>query len=289
MPSKLWVYWGSLFLLFSPTTLHAEDREREVWNKFLQRKATRDRQIVNDLRADAKEPWEGHFYPTTGFFGRPRRSWIISRKHGYVSRSKLIDMGRVEASGDRIRLISESPSDSWDKNHEYVVVRWSKRVYLVEPDSLLSFCNAVNGGSISKEKGQGSIYLSRHNDDEIEVTGLPQVPSEYKEYLLEKPITAKIVRINDVKEDVAIRGWQFRYSGLSMTLDCGKRDGIRSGMEFFFLDWKNRPYSDVYVISLTERTCEVLVCGITTKAGKFFRRGVQLSTADSLQTAKDDD
>jgi len=79
-----WVYWASLFLLFSPSILHAENREREVWNTFQRRIATREMQIRNDLRADATEPWEGHFYPTTGYFSRPLESWIISRKHGYV-------------------------------------------------------------------------------------------------------------------------------------------------------------------------------------------------------------
>ncbi|HTU88844.1 MAG TPA: hypothetical protein VMF69_01995 [Gemmataceae bacterium] len=250
--------------------------------------AARDKQIRNDLRADAKEPWEGCFYSWDPF--RLGDSWIISRKHGYVSTSKLIDMGRVEASEDRIRLISESPSDSWEKTHEYVVIRWGKRVYLVEPDYLLSFCNAVNSGMISKEAGRGSIFLLRGTDDHVEASGLPQVPKEYKEYLLTKPVTGTIVKINGVKEDVAVHGERFLHSGLSITLDRGKRDGVRSGMEFFFLDWKSSPLgSEVFVISLTDRTCEVLVCGITTKKGKLFKRGVQLSTADSLESAKDDD
>ena len=98
------------------------------------------------------------------------------------------------------------------------------------------------------------------------------------------------MRINGVKEDVAVQGERFLYSGLSITLDRGKRDGVRSGMKFHFLDWKSQPLgSEIFVIALTERSCEVLVCGITTKKGKLFQRGFQLSTADSLQSAKDDE
>jgi hypothetical protein len=246
--------------------------------------------ILAELKAGRREPWEGEFFATTGFWGLSQ-GWLIARKAGYVSTTRLRDLGTVDATGDRVTLISDSPiKPASGKLTEYIVVPWGERAYLVKPELLLSFCNDVNAGRMQSPGTTMGLYLLRLEDWEKKVSGLPDVPKEYRQYLLDKPLAGTIVAVNGLKEDVAIFGDRFLRGGLSVTVDIGKRVGVRTGMEFFPEQESDRYESGVsriVVVSMTAERAELLVvCEEPEKARKTFKPGLRLTTSDPLHRKK---
>src|SRR5262249_42877786 len=161
-------------------------------------------------------------------------------------------------------LVSESPAKPWGLTRlVYVVVPWGDRVYLVEPESLLDFCNDVNSGNFRAFPAGG--YLLKVEDFRKKASGLPQVPEEYKDHLLKEPVTGSIVQRHGEKGDVAVRGQKLLRSGFSVTLNVGKQHGVRTGMRFYPEEEQDQEVFDVFrelfVISTTAKQCELLVCG----------------------------
>jgi hypothetical protein len=242
--------------------------------------------IQVDLKAGRRELWEGSFLATVGLRGS-ETGWIISGKAGYVSTSRLLDMGTVEAKGDRITLISDLPiKPPKRKLTEYVVVPWGKRVFLVQPRLLLSFCNDVNSGSMRRPGETRGLYLLRVDDWETKASGLPKVPKKYQEYLLKNPISGTIVSVNGLKEDVSVLGERALRDGLAVTLSVGKRAGVRTGLTFFPQRESDRLDPNLFrivVISVTAERAELLVvCEDNEKARKRFLPGMRLTTSDPL-------
>jgi hypothetical protein len=238
------------------------------------------RAITAELKRGRREPWEGVFYDGSSSIGLAR-GWMISRKVGYVSTTRRYDWGTVEVKGDRIILVSENPGKPWGLMPlEYVVVPWGPQVYLVEPDCLVAFCNAVNSGGLGRYT-PGGEFLLRVEDFDKSPTGFPRVPEEYKDYLLPKPITGSLAKTNGEKGDVAVLGLKLLRSGFSWTLDVGKKHGVRTGMKFYPAQETDREVSSsFYVIAVMEKESELLEYSFTEGAKSQGRPGMRLSTRD---------
>jgi hypothetical protein len=191
-------------------------------------------------------------------------------------------MGSVKVEGNRIALVSEAPGNAWGLMPiEYVVVPWDGQVFLVEPADLLAFCNDINSACLRRSVPAGRYLLRVKDFDKERPKGLPEVPAEYKEYLLRRPIHGAVVRVGDDKQDVAVRAQQWLKSGTSLTLNVGKKDGVRSGMRFFLeRDSGTVGLSQFFVISLSERQCELLQC--RDDGQDRAKVGLWLTTADPL-------
>jgi hypothetical protein len=246
---------------------------------FYDKMPLRKRAIEAELKTGQHEVWESRFYDGSPFIGIAH-GWIISRKTGYVSTTRRLDMGSVKVKDDRIALISEAPNHAWGLMPlEYVVVPWDQQVFLVEPDELLAFCNDVNSGLLRRHPPYGRHLLRVQDFHKDRPTGFPQVPIEYKEYLLRGAITGTVAKTGDDKQDVAVRGEKLLMSGTSVTLGVGKKDGVRTGMRFYpEREAKTGGLSRFFVISLTDRECEVLQCGRDPK--DLAKVGQRLSTRD---------
>lgn len=106
---------------------------------------------------------------------------------------------------------AESPDSG-----RFLPVRWGGRLYLLEPERIIGFANAVNAGHEPRSKAQGVFYL-RSGDWSKPVSGAPRLPAMYRNYLLAKPIEAGILRVSDEEETVE--------------LDAGRRRGLLPGMK----------------------------------------------------------
>lgn len=261
------------------------DSASEGVNVFTSKVFARRDWIEADLDGRALLPWEGNFSDANPFYPR---GWIISRKGGYVSNSKLIDMGSIEAQRDRIKLISESPYVTFDNNEkslELIVVQWGERVYLVEQSDMMRFCNFVNSGH-GKQIGKSySGFYIRVGDSTKEVTGLPRLPAEYEAYLLKEPIKATIQKHELQMSDVFIPGQPVPLSGQIVTLSAGKNSGFRVGMELFHNNNKNS-HNGIYIVLLAEKTSLALITGIKSGEENQFTDGTILSTIDLTCQAK---
>ena len=268
-----------------------EEREKQreisdkLYDEFHAKIAPRRVMIEVDLKTGSHESWESTYYdgsPTRGF----ARGWIISRKKGYVSTSRTTDMGTVKVKGDRIALVSESPTNGWGlMPEEYVVVPWDKQVFLGEPNELLAFCNEVNSGQLRRYRPSGQVLLRVEDFDKPRPTGFPQVPTEYKDYLLKTPITGSVIKMGEDKEDVAVWGQASLRSGTSLSLNVGKKDGVRAGMRFYPEQGSIQlAGSRFYVISLRDRQCELLQCGGEEK--DRAKMGLRMTTVEPTYDRK---
>jgi len=105
-----------------------------------------------------------------------------------------IDYGPiVDVQRDYIDVKLSLPSihQSYDAiKKRFYRVRWVNRHYLIPGEDMIQFCNAVNSGS-----KYGINYLVRREDREKPVFGLPDVPEQFRSYLLEEPIECRITQI----------------------------------------------------------------------------------------------
>jgi hypothetical protein len=237
--------------------------------------------IEAELQAGPHEPWEGSF-ATYGFHG-PWRGWLITRKFGYVSTSRVVDMGTVEVKGTRIVLNSEAPGVRRPDRPVFEVVRWGERAYLVKPTGFVEFCNDVNSGRVrAHDQWWPTTYLMRDGDEKKKVDGAPEVPEEYKKYLLDKPITATATEAHGEKNDVAVWGQEYLFNGDVVTLNVGKKNGVRSGMKFY--SQERDDWGHGYVISVAKERCELLVESWSFQGDKSAKPGVQWTTVDPRYT-----
>jgi hypothetical protein len=111
---------------------------------------------------------------------------------------------------------------------ELVPVRWGQRHYLIPTDGMIRFTNAVNAGREPDTLfgGRSGGFLLRNGDEKKPVEGLPDIPSEYLNYILKEPLTARISSIGESRMEKSSRVTR-------VTLNVGGADGLQKGMELF--------------------------------------------------------
>lgn len=136
-------------------------------------------------------------------------------------------------------------------------VRWDERLYLIEKDRLLEFCNEINLGLEPRMKHLGFYFYMRRGDHEKRARGAPELSVEWGEYVLQKPIKCKVIR---QREHV-------------ITVDATTRDGLRKGMTLVSVcnsgthpGWTNR----MEVVSVGDSASLIEVrAGCWPKVGEF--------------------
>ena len=153
-------------------------------------------------------------------------------------------------------------------------VRWGERLYLIDEDALLEFCNAVNTGieprrSFNGAEDQrafdgaylGAFYL-REDDEQRSAVGLPQLPAAWREYLLEKPVEGVVTSIDGEHK---------------AALNVGSRHGLRVGMRLVAFDEEEKRWgppslwSGIKVVSVEAESAQVEFQG-------KLRQGAKVST-----------
>ena len=100
-------------------------------------------------------------------------------------------------------------------------------MYLVPSDGIVGFCNEVNDGS-EPRKGVHGFFLLREGDEKKKVKGFPDVPGEFRPYLLARPIEAEIIGVGKYTTRPSVCDWKFKDT--PVTLNCGKNKGLLKGM-----------------------------------------------------------
>jgi hypothetical protein len=243
----------------------------------------KEKMLRADLRKRKGEPWEGEFVRRTF---DSSTGWLLATS-GYVSRGKLMDLGTVQSIGTRLRLVSQSPfitNEDDNEGHELIVVHWDKRIYLVEAEDMIKFCNCVNSGELSSIDGPNYQFYLKREAPRGKPSGLPHVPKEFKDYLLKKPIIASVIKRHSKHDGVLIAGREFPMSGIPVTINAGSKQGVRLGMSFFP---EGEPLSStLYAISVSANKSELLFVGLIHKDDKQVRVGLKLSTQDSIYVSK---
>jgi hypothetical protein len=151
---------------------------------------------------------------------------------------------------------------------------WSERSYLIQPKELISFCNAVNNSDEPRKSIEG-LFLLRQSDLKKRPKDLPIVPEEMQQYILKKPIEAKISQIIGYKKGVRIEGRSILEDGYQVAIERGKNDGLRAGMR---LGWRGDSDSIIAFVISTEDQSAVILARWLASREERIEPGKVLST-----------
>lgn len=195
--------------------------------------------IRAEISGLTEHAWAGEYYKGDGLSENCYLS--ISPKQGYVFEwygcLGLYDRnyGSVSAQGHELHLqytLSSQRRPGLGLAPILVPVSWGNRHYLVPNDEIIEFCNAVNIGS-ERNWESGRFFLRRGDPTETP-TSFPNVPEEFKPYLLQKPIDAKILSVGKYTTEPSVVEWKFKIT--PVTIDAGSASGLRVGMELQVLE-----------------------------------------------------
>jgi hypothetical protein len=210
----------------------------------------RERLILEELATLKGDEWSGE-YSYGNNLSRNQRL-LIAPKSGFVFTSfthrGIYDRnyGEIERTDNSFKLTFKFPNyrgiGEW-MGEELLLVRWGELHYLIASDGVVDFCNAINAGREPPEKittangeAQASRLLSgfllRVGDENKTVSGLPKIPDQFLEYLLDNPIETTIASVGESKTEKSADS-QLINRSTRMTLAAGHGQGVRKGMEFF--------------------------------------------------------
>lgn len=180
--------------------------------------------------------WAGRYYYGDGrglnvYLAIAPKSGFAFESHGCLGLWGR-NYGSIQEKGGSVTLSYELANGGGSDttfSDDLNVIRWGKRRYLVASADLINFCNKVNSKSEPRDEADGSVLLKR-GDWKHRVTGLPQVPTKYRSYLLKTPIDGKItsVTLPEPTEDDEESFWR----EIPATLNVGEKDGVLPGMKF---------------------------------------------------------
>lgn len=139
--------------------------------------------------------------------------------------------------------------ESW----ELQIVRWGRRIYLMDRELFRSFIEAINRGFEPRavegyRTDYGDIYL-REGDENKMADGRPSLPEEFLRDLLAAPVVATILTIKP----------EGRFT--VATIDRGSAHGLKEDMELVSTDSTPPVHLAFRIRSVTENSAEVYIWG----------------------------
>ena len=200
-------------------------------------------EILAEIKNQKGHKWAGNYYAGDGL--GENTSLVLAPKSGYVFEWRgcmgLYDrnFGAATWTNDRVRLsfTFQNKRDGFQGiAPELIPISWESREYLVAADDIVGFCNDINEGREPRNEIYGS-YLLRQGDEKKEVKGLPEVPEQYRQYLLAKPVKATIVSVGAYTTRPSVADWKFKDT--PVTIDAGMKQGLLVGMELLVTQPEN--------------------------------------------------
>lgn len=230
-------------------------------------KAAKDRlaKIEAEIKSIPAHPWAGAYLAGDGlgvntYLTLAPKSGYVFEWHGCLG---LYDRnyGPIQVTNNTVTLSFNFQNKR--KGFEgiapkLVQIQWGARSYLVPADDIIGFCNRVNQGW-EPRTSHGGFYLLRQGDEKLNMTDLPNVPAEYRAYLLHQPIEAKIIAVGKYTTRPSIASWKFKDT--PVTLDAGSIEGLKTGMELVITD-ENAHARDVKITKVAHHSSEGIVTDI---------------------------
>jgi hypothetical protein len=142
---------------------------------------------------------ESSFADVAGEYGlgNGRRLWTLSilpdGRYSFLWSGCLgvydRESGHLRRSGDRVTLSTLKPIQ-WSMPREYVPIRWGSRSYLIPPEKMEEFCEAIIKGDEPEDGRGGAFYLAGEGRP---VDGVPTLPEPWAAYLRKNLVLGKIV------------------------------------------------------------------------------------------------
>jgi hypothetical protein len=252
----------AMILCANERETNAEDEPLKQSDRIKQIAEKRAESINTELaRVDSDHAWAGKYYCGDGL--GVNIELLLAPQSGFVFEWQgclgLYDRnyGTVTTRTEHVHLNCELPNDT-DKGLEgtyidFTPVRWGDRHYLIPNEKLISFCNAVNSREEPRKQSFGS-FLLRQGDEKKLAPGAPQLPSAYRQFLLEHPILAEVNKIDSATYSNGKGGTHWRTT--TAELNIGSTNGVFKGMEFFLV-WPDEVQS-TQVEALSANSCTVV-------------------------------
>ncbi|MDR2981031.1 MAG: hypothetical protein LBV12_02150 [Puniceicoccales bacterium] len=205
---------------------------------------TRSKAITEEIQSLPNHPWAGEYYKdSTSDIGFRHVCLNIAPQSGYTltwrehSGLRVSSCGKVQWENDHIELfiiflIQEKPSQELDS--KLYPIQWGERHYLIPPSQMVDFCNDVSAGR-ERHYGFSSTYLLKCGDEKKQVSGLPDVPEQFRSYLLSTPINATITAVEPPallpSGSTYLNGAEHNFKRTVVTLDVGSDQRLLVGME----------------------------------------------------------
>lgn len=190
--------------------------------------------------------------PSTGFYlfrGSDYRYWSCA-------------WGRVEFREGRLILIPD-PSVPVEGMRgvalDWTPIVWGDRHYLIATDAILDFVNSVNNGYEPSYRvlGFGGSYFKKKGDDNVRVSGFPNVPQTYRRFLLTEPIRGNVKSVGNFTVE-KIDGDKTEVRTTTVTLNVGSKQGVMVGMRF--VTYKpQRVHENIIVTNVFENSSKAIV------------------------------
>ncbi|HET6889839.1 MAG TPA: hypothetical protein VFH31_01955 [Pyrinomonadaceae bacterium] len=190
---------------------------------------------------------------------RFRTTKITTR--GHEENAKEIDLRKRKARKEI--LDTDEPFEPTED--ELRVIRWGKRIYVMDANQFEAFIDGINLGFEPRQVGGYrplyGIILLREGDELKQVSGQPSLPAQFLSMLLPEPVTATVMRVEKIN------------NATIATVDRGKRDGFRKGMTLVTESNSDSWYFEgSWVVSVDETTSEVEVYDDVKVGDKFTTR-----------------
>ena len=177
--------------------------------------------------------WAGHYSIGDGFMSRVQI--VLAPKSGFIYTAESLDQiglngglidqnyGDVNWENGRIKLspVLENSTEV-SLPIEFIPITWDEQLYLVPANGIIDFCNAVNSGLVFSFVRNGDLGTKPP-------TRMPDVPEEFKPYLLEEPIDGQIIATEETK---TIRKHSSLVWETVVTINKGIRDNVLPDMKF---------------------------------------------------------
>jgi hypothetical protein len=188
--------------------------------------------IREELKQRPHESWETVYHGGHPGLNQSVTRLFVSEIKGYVCMMpKTESVGTVRRNGDRLLL--RSNYGDWGPGHatdtkDFVSVSWGKRLYLIESNRLIVFCNAVNAGQEPRREEQAG-FLLREDDWQKDAPGAPLVPADFRRFLLKRPVQCAVRSVEQRMQEVPVPGFPYgdgKLKGTLATVSAGKSHGL---------------------------------------------------------------
>ncbi|MEO7717107.1 MAG: hypothetical protein ABIY70_12960 [Capsulimonas sp.] len=140
---------------------------------------------------------------------------------------------------------------------EYYPVHWGKRHYLINSDDMVQFCNSVNDATQYNQDLSRSDFIRSGEEELPHESLMPDVPAEWRPYLLPSVVRGQVTRIIDDKTGA---------------IDIGSTSGLQPGMKLR----EENTHSDVEVVTCSPKSAVVRLLEPNEHSKTWFTVGTQV-------------
>lgn len=202
--------------------------------------SARTSESIDAVREEIKnsgstDPWVGTFHGFGSIDIAPSGRYCATTQY-CISPFESGDCGKLRLEENRYVAAGWWPRAKPANMHgpPYLRIAWGERHYLVPESEILGFVNDVNAAKEPRYGGGPAAmggYL-KGGEDEILVTGRPDLPEKYRVLLLDKPIMTTAVEMSSRTNIVTrIGDYEEEDCGAEARFDVGASSGVFVGMK----------------------------------------------------------